>query len=219
MISEKSRLSNEDLELADQAYTWLALLCKDEASAYVRSAEDGNGSQAWQAPLRARTARNATNFLKEFEEPTFASPDGHINLRQWSKNAENHATATCERVTEGIREAVYMNKIAPQDMRQHLMLNQARSHAAEDVAEEIEDYWDATEDFSRDGKGQAGFIAPVWERLWETREGWKTRWKRVKAKGSCTTDSDPNPSVVSRDVLEETATGVGDLATKKRSGG
>ena len=53
-----------------------------------------------------------------------------------------------------------MNKVAPQDMRQHLMLNQARSHAAEDVAEEIEDYWDATEEFSRDGKGQAGFIAP-----------------------------------------------------------
>ena len=32
----KSRLSNEDQELADQAYTLLALLCKDEACAYVR---------------------------------------------------------------------------------------------------------------------------------------------------------------------------------------
>ena len=31
----KSRLSNEDLELSDQAYTLLALLCKDEACAYV----------------------------------------------------------------------------------------------------------------------------------------------------------------------------------------
>ena len=45
----KSRLSNEDLELADQAYTLLALLCKDEARACVRSVEDGNGYQAWQA--------------------------------------------------------------------------------------------------------------------------------------------------------------------------
>ena len=34
----KSRLSIEDLE---QAYTLLALLCKDEACACVRSAEDG----------------------------------------------------------------------------------------------------------------------------------------------------------------------------------
>ena len=47
----KSRLSNEDLELSEQAYTLLALLCRDEASAYVRSAEDGNGYQAWQALL------------------------------------------------------------------------------------------------------------------------------------------------------------------------
>ena len=50
----KSPLSNEDLELSDQAYTVQTLLCKDEACAYVRSAEDGNGDQTWQALLRAR---------------------------------------------------------------------------------------------------------------------------------------------------------------------
>ena len=71
----KSRLSNEDLGLSDRAYTLLALLCKDEACAYVRSAEDGNGYQAWQALLRARTARNATNLLNQLLEPTFTSPD------------------------------------------------------------------------------------------------------------------------------------------------
>ena len=51
---------------SDQAYTLLALFCKDEACAYVRSAEDGNGYQAWQALLRARTAWNAPNFLNQF---------------------------------------------------------------------------------------------------------------------------------------------------------
>ena len=69
----KSRLSAGDLELSDQAYTLLALLCKDEACAYVRSAEDGTGCQAWQSILRARTARNATNFLNQLLEPTFTS--------------------------------------------------------------------------------------------------------------------------------------------------
>ena len=71
----KSRLSNGDLELSSQAHTLLALLCKDEACAYVRSAE-------WQALLRARTARNATNFLHQFMEPKLTSPDPRINLRQ-----------------------------------------------------------------------------------------------------------------------------------------
>ena len=47
-----------------------------------------------------------------------------------------------------------MSKIAPQDMRQHLMLNQARLNTAEDVAQEIEDHWDATEEFSRDESGK-----------------------------------------------------------------
>ena len=157
----KSRLSFGDLELSDQACTLLALLCKDEACAYVRSAEDGNGYQAWQALLRARTARNATNLLNQLLEPTFTSPDPRINLRQWNKNAEEYATRTGERVSDGIRRALYLNKVAPQDMRQHLMLNQSRLSTAEEVAQEIEDYWDATEDFSRDDKNQAGLIAPV----------------------------------------------------------
>ena len=54
-----------------------------------------------------------------------------------------------------------MNKIAPQDTRQHLMLNQSRLSTAEEVAQEIEDYWDAIEEFSRDDNNHAGFIAPV----------------------------------------------------------
>ena len=81
----KSRVSVEDPELADQAYTLLAFLCKDEACTYVISAEDGNGYQAWQALLRARTARNATNLLNQLLEPTFTSPDRRINIRQWNK--------------------------------------------------------------------------------------------------------------------------------------
>ena len=54
-----------------------------------------------------------------------------------------------------------MNKMAPQVMRQHLMLNQSRLSTADEVAQEIEDYLDATDDFSRDDKNQAGFIGPV----------------------------------------------------------
>ena len=127
----KYRLSAGDLELSDQAYTLLALLCKDEACAYVRSAVDGNGYQAYQALLRAYQARNATNLLNQLVEPTFTSPDPRINIRQWNKNAEEYATPTSERVSDGIRRTVYMNEIAPQDMRQHLMLNQSRLRKAE----------------------------------------------------------------------------------------
>ena len=116
-----SRLSVD----SDQAYTLLAMLCKDEACAYVRSAEDGNGYQAWQALLRARTARNAPNFLNQLLQPTFTSQDPRINIRQWTRNGEEHATRTGERVSDGIRRAVYMNKIAPQDMRQHFDVESA----------------------------------------------------------------------------------------------
>ena len=66
-------------------------------------------------------------------------------------------------MSEGIRKAVSLTKIAPQDVRQHSMLNHARLNVAEDVAQEIEDYLEGIEEFSRDEEGQAGFIAPVEE--------------------------------------------------------
>ena len=90
---------------------------------FVSSAEDGTAINHGKPSLRARTARNATNLLNQSLETTFTSPDPRINLRQWNNNAEENATGTGERVSEGIRRAVYMNKIAPQDIRQHLMLN------------------------------------------------------------------------------------------------
>ena len=127
----------------------------------IRPTHCGDGYQAWQALLRARTAWDATKLLNQLLEQTFTSPDPRINLRQWNKNAEAYATRTRERVSDGIRRAVYMNKIAPQDMRQHLMLNQSRLTTAKEVVQEIEDYSDATEESSRDEKGQAGLIAPV----------------------------------------------------------
>ena len=62
------------------------------------------------------------------------SPDPRIDLRRWNKNAEEYATRTGELVSEGIRRAVYMNNIARQDVRQHLMFNQTRLSAAVEVA-------------------------------------------------------------------------------------
>ena len=70
-----------------------------------------------------------------------------------------------------------MNNIAPTDMRQHWMLNESRLSTDDELAQEIEDYWDATEEISRDDKGQAGFIAPVGE---APCERWKTKWTAVQ---------------------------------------
>ena len=107
------------------------------------------------------STNSSENLLNQLLEPTFTSPDPRINLRQWDTIAEEYATRTGERVSDGIRSAVYINKIAPQDMRQHLMLNQSRLCTAKEVAQDIEDYWDAAAEFSRDDKNQAGFFAPV----------------------------------------------------------
>ena len=117
-----------------------------------------------------------------------------------------------------------MNKFAPQDMRQLLMLNQSRLSTAEEVAQEIEHYWDATEEFSRDDKGQTGFIAPVGRGAakggkphgvpysFGNGSGTKDRGKMHKGLGY-------NPSVVNSECLVESVIGVGESGTKKLSVG
>ena len=117
-----------------------------------------------------------------------------------------------------------MNKIAPQDMRQHLMLNQSCLSTAEEVAQEIDDYWDATEEFSRDDKNHAGFIAPVGK---GPVKGGKPhgvpynfgKSSGTKGKGKFIKDSDFNPSVVNNESLVDTLIGVGESITKKPSVG
>ena len=84
------------------------------------------------------------------------------------------------------------------------MLNQSRLSTAEEVAQEIEDYWDATEEFSRHDKNQAGFIAPVGK---GPVKGGKPngvsynfgKGSGTKGKGKCIKDSDFNPSVVNNE--------------------
>ena len=81
----KSRLSNEDLQLSEQAYTLSALLCsRVKRVLHLRSAEDGNGDQAWHSLFEST---NATNLSNQLVERTFTSPDPRINLRQRNKNA------------------------------------------------------------------------------------------------------------------------------------
>ena len=98
-----------------------------------------------------------------------------------------------------------MNKIAPQDMRLHLMLNQSRLSTAEEVAQEIEDHWDATEEFSRDDKNQAGFIAPVGK---GPAEGGKPNGVPYNSGKGSGTES-----------LVDTVIDVGESATKKHGDG
>ena len=63
-MKDSRNLKKKDLDLSDQAYTLSALRCKDEACACVRSAEDGNGYQAWQSPLEST---NSSECHKPFE--------------------------------------------------------------------------------------------------------------------------------------------------------
>ena len=153
--------------------------------------------------------------MNQLLEPTFTSPDPGINIRQWNKNAQEYATRTGEPVSDGVRRAVYMNKIAPQDMRQHLMLNQSRLSTAEEVAQEIEDYLDATEEFSRDpvGKGPVKGGKP---------NGVPYNYGKgsgTKGKGNIHKGLDFKPSVVNNESLVGTAIGVGESGTKKPSVG
>ena len=50
---------------------------------------------------------------------------------------------------------VYMNKIAPNDLRQHLTLHQGKVTTAQEMHDEIEDYCDAMEDYNKDDGGAA----------------------------------------------------------------
>ena len=73
-----SRLSVGYLELSDQAYTLLALFCKDEACAYVRSAEDGNGYSSMASLLESTNSSECTKLLESVVRANI-----HITRSNW----------------------------------------------------------------------------------------------------------------------------------------
>ena len=109
-------------------------------------------------------------------------------------------------------------------MRQHSILNQSRLSTAEEVAQEIErllgcnrGVFVVTKRVKLDSWLQLVKALRKVDNLLECR----TTLERVarRAKGKCTKDSDSNPSVVSGDVSEDSATGAGESATRRRSVG
>ena len=98
-----------------------------------------------------------------------------------------------------------------------MTLNQSRLSTAEGVAQEIEDYCDATEEFSRDDKSQAGFIAPVGQGPVKGGKPGEAPYNfgKGKAKEKCTKDSDYNPSVVNSESLVDIVFVVGESGTKE----
>ena len=67
--SSLDRARNKE-KAVEKLYTLLVLPCKDEEESHVRTAEDGNGLQAWQALVRAKTLRHFTSFYGTVAGPT-----------------------------------------------------------------------------------------------------------------------------------------------------
>ena len=102
--------------------------------------------------------RSSTAFIKKVMDPDFKSSDPRVNLKSWQKEAQNYFDKTGVTVPESIRRTVYLNKVAPPEMRQHLIMNQSRLITSADLEDEINEYCDAMEDFDQ---GRSGLVAAV----------------------------------------------------------
>ena len=157
-----NRLNDTEKVQAGELFTILALLCKGEAASYIMNSEDGNGYAAWRDLCKSKMVRSSTALMRKLMEPEFTNVDPRVNLKQWKKDAQAYFEKTGERVPDSIKPTVYVNKAAPHELRQHLMMNQTRLHLSDDVADEIEEYCDAMEDY---GQGRDGIVAA-------TQQGW-----------------------------------------------
>jgi len=181
-----SRLSEQEQKQAQNLYTMLAMLCKDDAAEFVMTSEEDNGFEAWKALIRTRTVRSATALMNKLMEPDFTSSDPRVNLKAWNKQAQTYFEKTGERVADTIRRTVYINKVAPQDLRQHLMMNKARLQLCEDIAEEIEDYCDVQEEMDQSKDGLVAAVSGKAKARASRRARTRTRSSRATARTRAT---------------------------------
>ena len=124
-----ARQSVAERVTSDKLYSLLALVCKDEAASYVRTAEDDNGLQAWQAWLRATPLSKSD----QFDQPPSSAPCEircarriscwtHTSARaipestcvsSKKKNANKYQAKTSERLSVQIRKSLSVKQIPP----------------------------------------------------------------------------------------------------------
>jgi hypothetical protein len=151
-----NRLNEDERKKASDVFTILALLCKGEAAQFIMNSEEGNGFMAWRDLCRAKMIRSSTALIKKLMEPEFKSADPRVNLKTWQKEAQSYFDKTGETVPEAIRRTVYVNKVSPLELRQHLIMNQSRLLTSADIEDEIMEYCDAMEDY---GQARTGLVA------------------------------------------------------------
>ena len=97
------------------------------------------------------------SFLNRLLDPRFTSSDPRVNLLQW-KNDRTHVWSKYFRESprsDQISRSICLNKIAPVDVRQHLMLNQQRLDAADAISDEIGESCEVVGGFREDAKERA----------------------------------------------------------------
>ena len=104
------------------------------------------------SPSLAVSSRTTNNVLLSFLQPT-SQKIIKVGLceagekQNWRK-----------RISDQNKKRIYLNKIAPHDMRPHLMLNQQRLDTSDAIAEEIEEQCDALEELNREAKELLGVV-------------------------------------------------------------
>ena len=151
-------LPDDDKKKARDVYAVLALTCKGASNPYVRSAESGNGFDAWKKLCRKYQVRSQVALLNRLRHPKFTSTDPRVNLSEWQKNARDYEAMTGDSVSDLTKKSIYVTMIAPESMRQHLQMNQSRLVTSEDVSDEIESFVDAQEEDEQASAGTVGAV-------------------------------------------------------------
>ena len=123
---ENYKMSRQDArskEFSSEAYTLLALICTDQALEHVKSAEENNGFETWEQLCRGRMLRSSVALLNQLPEPTCTSTDPRVNIRSWQKEVRDYQSRTGDTINDLTKKSIYMNKLAPESMRQHVRLN------------------------------------------------------------------------------------------------
>ena len=123
---ELKNLKTAETKMARAVNAFLLHLRLGDAATRVQAAEDSNGFEAWRSLCRSKLARSSAAAMGRLMEPTFASRDPRVNLQQWEQEALAFEQRFGEPIQESLRKTVYLEKIAPKEMKEHILMNQNR---------------------------------------------------------------------------------------------
>jgi hypothetical protein len=148
-IDNRNGWENEQIELDHKLFAILTSFVDGDALDIMEAAEEGYGLECWRQFAKDNEPKgpgfNRTKLMQIIDPQIVGNRSFSVKVKKWKKLYKDYTRKGGEAIPENIRVGVLQAKLAPDKVKDHLLLNAGKFETFKAMEDEIERYLVETE--------------------------------------------------------------------------